>query len=300
MVDLLGVDLNLLVSLDALLEECNVTKAAERLRISQPALSAQLTRLRTLFEDPLLIPAETGRGMTPTARALELAKSLHEALKGVEAVVKLKPVFDPMQAERTFTIAASDYAIVVVGLPLLEKLRKIAGPRIRVSFRMPDPSGIAEPMTRGEIDLLIGIERMVPLMMKAKKLLTERFVLAQRKGHPRGTGPVDVDTYCSLQHVLVSTSSDSFHGFIDDYLAGLGRSRNVIVALQQYITAPALLSTTDYVCTLPRELVARFPDQLDAFELPFVEEGFTLYMAWHPRVHRDPASEWLRGALERQ
>ena len=120
--DLRQIDLNLLVSLDALLAECNVTRAARRLHLSQPALSAQLARLRTLFADPLLLPAETGRGMTPTARALALGPALHLALKDLESVVLHQPSFDPATDVRTFQLAMNDTAMVVIGLPLIEEL----------------------------------------------------------------------------------------------------------------------------------------------------------------------------------
>ena len=135
MIDFKGADLNLLVSLDALIEEGNVTKAAARLNVSQPALSAQLARLRELFQDPLLVPSRTGRGMIPTARALKLRGPLHAALKDLETVIKRPPAFDPLTANRSFAIAASDNATVVLGIGLIERVRKLAGPGVRVSDR---------------------------------------------------------------------------------------------------------------------------------------------------------------------
>ncbi|WP_341675281.1 LysR family transcriptional regulator [Niveibacterium sp. SC-1] len=297
MIDLRNVDLNLLISLDALLDTRNVTRAAERLHLSQSSVSAQLARLRQVFEDPLLIPAESGRGMTPTARAQALAVPLHAALKDLEAVVRRKPVFDPQRDERSFQIAASDNAVVVLGLPLMERLAALAGPGIRIGFRNAEAARLAEQMERGEIDLLLGSERMVPPSMKARRLIEEDFVMAQRKGHPRGTAGLDLDTYCRLPHVLVSTSGGSFHGFMDEQLEGLQRSRPVVLSVQQFTLVPEILRTTDYVSTLPRRLAARFAHLLDAFELPFAARGFSLYAAWHPRNHQDPANLWLRETL---
>lgn len=149
--DLRRIDLNLLVSLDALLAECNVTRAAERLHLSQPALSAQLAKLRQIFGDPLLLPAETGRGMTPTARALALAAPLSSALKDLEAVVCHQPSFDPFTDVRTFQVAANDNAMTVIGLPLIEKLSAHAGPGVRIAFRTPEVALIAGQMERGEV-----------------------------------------------------------------------------------------------------------------------------------------------------
>ena len=298
--DLRAVDLNLLVSLDALLETRNVTRAAERLHLSQPALSAQLSRLRTLFGDALLIPAEKGRGMVPTTRALELQAPLHALLADLAVLVSARPTFDPYVQARSFTIAASDNGTVMAGLPLMEVLRHAAGPQVRIAFRYAEHSRIAEQMEQGTVDFLIGSERMVPPSMKAIRLLTERFVMAQRKGHPRGTAALDLDAYCNdLQHVLVSTSGGAFEGFMDEHLQRLGRRRQVVLSIQQFILAPAILQETDYVCTLPSRLVARYASTLDAFVLPFEAQGFALFLAWHPRNQTDAAHSWLRQLVAR-
>jgi DNA-binding transcriptional LysR family regulator len=299
-VDLRAVDLNLLVSLDALLHERNVTRAAERLHLSQPALSAQLSRLRQVFGDPLLIPATKGRGMVATARALELQAPLHALLADLGALLHARPAFDPHHDVRSFAIASSDNGTVVAGLPVMEALRREAGPGVRVAFRYADAARIAEQMERGDVDFLIGSERMVPPAMRAVKLLDERFVMAQRKGHPRGTAPLDIDSYCgALEHLLVSTSGGSFEGFMDEHLQRLGRQRRVVLSVQQFILAPAILAQTDYVCTLPRRLVARHAATLDAFELPFEAQGFTLYLAWHPRDQADAGHAWMRQLIVR-
>lgn len=297
--DLRRLDLNLLVSLDALLAECNVTRAAARLHISQPALSAQLARLRSLLGDPLLIPAENGRGMVATARGLALQAPLGSLLKDLESLVLRPPDFDPASAERSFTIASNDNGTIAAGLPLMARLQAEAGPGIRLAFVYPDAGRIAAQMESGEVDLLIGSERMVPPAMKATRLLTERFIMAQRTGHPRGTQAPTLDEYCALEHILVSTSGGSFHGFMDEHLEHLGRRRRVALSLQQFNLVPTILRETDYVSTLPSRLVMRHADTLDACPLPFEAEGFTLYLAWHPRNHADPALSWLRALISR-
>jgi DNA-binding transcriptional LysR family regulator len=295
MIDLRGADLNLLVSLDALIDEANVTRAAARLNLSQPALSAQLARLRDLFHDPLLVPSATGRGMIPTARALQLRAPLHAALKDLETVIKRPPAFNSLTAERTFAIATSDHLTVVLGMGLIERNHKVAGPGVRVSFRAPNPDLIGPQLERGEIDLLIGGQREVPSEMKSRKLYDERHVMAQRKGHPRGTKALDLDTYCGLSHILVSISgSGSFHGDVDEQLKKIGRRRHVALSVHQFVLVPMLLRTTDHVAALPSRLLDRFADQLDAFELPFEARGYTISAAWHPRNHADPGHIWLR------
>jgi DNA-binding transcriptional LysR family regulator len=298
--DLRSLDLNLLVSLEALLEECNVTRAAQRLHLSQPAVSAQLSRLRTVFKDPLLIPSDKGRGMVATTRALQLQAPLRALVADLRALVRAQPGFDPWTDKRTFAIAGSENGIALAGLPLMHSLKTEAGPGIRVSFRTSDASRIADQMERGEVDLLIGSERMVPAPMKAIKLVDERFVMAQRKGHPRGRRRPTLDSYCNkLRHILVSTSGGSFEGSMDEQLKQLGRRRNVVLSIQQFMLAPAILQETDYVCTLPSRLVARYAHTLDAFELPFEAKGFSLYLAWHARNQSDAAHAWLRDLMGR-
>ena len=297
MIDMSGVDLNLLISLDTLLEELNVTKAASHLEISQPALSAQLQRLRKMFGNPLLLPSETGRGMIPTARALAMQAELRELLKGLQTLVRREPAFDPATAQRTFAVATSDNAVLSLGLPLIARVAAQAGPGVQLTLRNVVSSRIAAELSDGTVDLLIGSERAVPDTMRGRPLLPDGFVMAQRKRHPRGPGPLDMDTYCALDHALVSTSGGSLHGYLDEQLAKLGRHRKVLLSVQHFTLMPAILLATDYVCTLPRQLAARFSDQLDLFELPFEVQGFTLSAAWHPRNHVDPASLWLRGQL---
>jgi len=294
MIDLRGTDLNLLVSLNALIEEANVTRAAARLNVSQPALSAQLARLRHLFQDPLLVPSRSGRGMTPTARALELRVPLELALKEIETIVKRPPAFDPLTAERTFAIAASDNATVILGLSFVETVRKIAGPRVRISFQTPSPQLIAGQLENGEVDLLIGSERMAPRDMKARTLLNDRYLMAQRRGHPRGRKPLDLNSYCDLSHLLVSTSGGSFRGDIDEQLEKIGRQRRVALSVHQFSLAPIFLRATDYVATLPARFVTRFTDELDVFELPFKAQGYSLSAVWHPRNDADLGHTWLR------
>ena len=297
MIDLRGIDLNLLVSLDALLSESNVTRAAARLHLTQPAVSTQLARLRAIFGDPLLIPAETGRGMTRSARALELMEPLHAALKNLEAVVRHQPSFDPRTDTRRFIVAAHDNSMAVLGLRLMERLSKVAGRGVQIAFALIDQATVASRLERGEIDLLLGSERMMPPTIKARKLYDEHFVFVQRKGHPRGAGPLDLDVYCALDHVLVSTSGGSFYGFMDEHLDVLGRERRVVLSVQHSTLVPELITQTDYVATLPARLAARYADRLDLFDLPFEARGFSLFAGWHPRSQTDPAIVWLRQML---
>lgn len=176
--------------------------------------------------------------------------------------------FDPFADTRHFTIAASDQAIAVLGFQLMQSWAEHVGPGVQLAFVLAEQS-----------------------------TSVERFVFVQRKGHPRGLAPVDLDSYGALGHVLVSTSGGSFFGVMDEHLQSLGRARRVVLSVQHFTLVPELLARTDYVSTLPSRLVTRYRDVLDVFELPFEARGFSLFAAWHPRNQADPGSVWLREKL---
>lgn len=291
-----AIDLNLLASLDVLIEEANVTRAAVRLGISQPALSAQLARLRLMIGDPLLVPSETGRGMVATTHALALRNRLHAALEELRSAVRPPSPFDPTTDTRTFSIAATDYAAIVLGLALIEQLLAGAGPGIRVRIRSLQPTS-NEELERGDVDLLIGADQSMAGAMPVSRLLDEGFVMIQRKGHPRGTHALDLEGYCSLKHVLVSPFDGNLRGVIDDQLAQSGHSRHVVLAVHQFALAPMIVERGDLVSTLPEKLARRFADRVDVFELPFQARGFSLFATWHPRSHQDQGHIWLRRQL---
>ena len=290
-------DLPLLVSLNALLEETNVTRAAARLHVSQPALSAQLARLRELFDDPLLVPSETGRGMVPTARALAIKGPLQEALRQLENAISDPGTFDPRRAERTFVVAADDNAVTMFGVELIRQMEQSGGPGLRVSFCEPQLESIVARMERGELDLLLGAAQSIPAPLKSVPVSTERYYMAQRKGHPRGKRAPTLKQYCALGHVLVSVKGD-FRSFLDERIEALGQRRRVAVTVPHYNLVPTILANTDYVCTLPIRFLKRFADQLDIFALPLELPEFAISMAWHPRSDNDAAHRWLRTTLK--
>src|SRR3546814_468180 len=169
-----------------------------------------------MFGNPLLLPSETGRGMVATARALALQAELRELLKGVETLVRREPEFDPATGQHIFSVAASDNAVLSLGLPLIARVAAQAGPKVQLTLRNAVSDKVATELRDGTIDLLIGSERMVPDTMRARPVLHDDFVMAQRKNHPRGLGPLDLDAYCALNHALVSTGGGSLHGYLED------------------------------------------------------------------------------------
>ena len=289
-------DMGLLVSLDVLLEEANVTRAARRLAISQPALSAQLARLRQVLDDPLLVPAERGRGMRLTPRAAQLKSPLHELLTRLEDLVEAPYAFDPGTAKRDFTIAINDNAAMTIGLDLIERIRKQSYVGLRLAMLQIPRDEVLDLAARGRIDLVIGTRAFMPPGLRTHDLVDDRFQVAQRKGHPRGTAAMTLEQYCAYEHVLVSTNG-SYHSGIDDFLAELGHYRHTTVSVQYYTAVPPILERTNCLATLPERFLHRFDHMIDRFDLPFAFDPFQLQVGWHPRFDEDLGHQWLREQL---
>ena len=284
-------DLNLLVTLEALLAEQNVTKAANRLHLSQPAVSAQLSRLRDLFDDPLLIPAQ--RGMTPTAKALELLDPLRHALDQVRAALAEHRHFDPGNAKLTLAIACTDYLQAVVARPLAVALRKQA-PGVRIALRHLDPPQLEAQMVRGDVDLALMTPEHGPGSLRARRLFDERYVLIGRKRHPGLRRGLTVEEFARLDHVIVSLRGGDFTTPVDDGLAALGYQRNVALSAASFLIVPEIVSHSNFVALVPERLVRDRLDGLKIVECPFPVPGFTVSMLWHERNHGHSGQRWVR------
>ncbi|BBP64482.1 MULTISPECIES: LysR family transcriptional regulator [Pseudomonas] len=285
-------DAALLLTLKALLEERNVTRAAARLGISQPALSARLARLRDILADPLFVPAANGRGVVPTPRAQALEQELLQVLEGLRRLASEPDAFDPATTTRTFVIALFETPAALLAPALCAGLAREAK-HARLAFVQP-AHDVFERLEQGQIDLLITVPEALRDDVMQRALWEDGFLTAQRKGHPRGTGPLDLDVFCALDHVLVSSEGGRFAGVVDDALVGLNRVRNVVFSIQSYALAPSLIAATDAVCTLPARFLAQYRDRLDLFEPPVELATLRLSLAWHPRNNKDAGHQWLR------
>ena len=286
-------DLNLLLTLDVLLEERNVTRAAERLHLSQPAVSVQLGRLRDLLGDPLLLPGP--RGMRPTARADAVRAPLRQALEALQQALAPAGPFDPAGATHTWQVAASDYGASTVVLPALAGLRA-AAPGTRLAVLGVPPGDIARRAEGGAIDLAFHIAAEAPESMRRRVLFSERYLLAGRADHPRLRTPPTLAQFCTLEHVIMSPEGGGFQGGTDSALARLDLTRRVVLSVQNFLLLISVLARTDLVALLPSRLLAEAP-ALRAVEPPLEVPGFEMLMLWPERVHRDPGHAWLRDHL---
>jgi DNA-binding transcriptional LysR family regulator len=288
-------DLNLLLALEALLAELNVTRAARRLNLSQPALSAQLSRLRTIFGDQLLIP--TSRGMLPTAMAADLETPLRLALDQARALISRAHAFDPASANLTFSISASDYMQVAILLPFLLQLNSRA-PGLRVMMRLGDIRVAAAELERGDIDVaFVQSGDVEGRDLRNVDVLSERYIGIARKNTVRD-GVMPIDRFMAARHIIVSPRAEGFAGPTDDALASLGLTRQVAFAVSSFVFLIEAVSRSDLVALAPERLVARYSDRVDTFEPPIPVAGFKIAVVWHDRTHAHPARVWFRDQIK--
>ena len=290
------VDIDLLLAFEALLEEPNVTRAARRLGIRQPALSARLTRLRALFGDRLFIPAPSGRGMIATPRALDLQPLLAAALANLSAMMSSTGAFAPATSTRVFTLALHENPAIMLAPDLIPRIQA-AAPNVRLILTLPDKSHMPDLLESGAVDIWIGVGANAHDAWLSRTLFEDQFVTAQRKRHPRGLGELDLDAFCRLDHLLVSSEGPPFNGVIDDALATLDRQRRVAFSIQSYGLAPPIIAASDLLCTLPRRFLERYCETLDLFTTPLELKPATIVALWHPRHQGDAGHGWLRTQL---
>ncbi len=287
-------DLNLLVTLETLLVEQNVTRAAERLHLSQPAVSAQLSRLRVLFDDPLLIPVQ--RGMAPTAKALDLLNPLRHALDQVRATLVEHSHFDPIKARLIVAIACTDFLQATVVQPLAIALRTRA-PGVRIALHHLDLQQLEAQMASGQVDLALMTPEHGPVSLRSQHLFDERYVLIGRREHPELRHDLSVEQFEKLEHVIVSLCGGNFATPVDDGLAALGRKRNVVLSAASFLAVPEIVARSDFVALVPERLVRDRSEALKVVECPFPIPGFPVSMLWHERNHGHGGQRWIREVI---
>lgn len=286
-------DLNLLITLDVLLAEGSVARAAVRLRLSPSAMSRALARLRETTGDPLLVRA--GRGLVPTPRAIELRERVKQLVQDAQAVLRPAEMLDLKQLVRTFTLRTSEGFVENFGAGLLARVGEEA-PGVRLRF-MPKPDKDSAPLRDGSVDLETGVVgTSTALELRAQALFRDRFVGVVRIGHALGQGEITPARYAAGSHVGIFRRSLD-RGPVDEALAPLGLERQIATIVGGFSTALALARATDLIASVPERHTASLRAGMHSFPLPFFMPEITLFMLWHPRVHADPAHRWLRGCV---
>ena len=286
-------DLNLLVTLDVLLAEGSVARAAKRLRLSPSAMSRALARLRETTGDPLLVRA--GRGLVPTRRALELRERVSLLVQDGQAVLRPVDKLDLKLLVRTFTLRTSEGFVESFGPDLIARANKDA-PGVRLRF-VQKPDRESTPLREGAVDLETGVVgKTTGPEVRAQALFRDRFVGVVRKRHPLSQGKITPSRYAAGRHILVSRRGLD-KGPIDDALELLGLQRQIVTIVGGFATALGLARASDLIATVPDRHTRALRAGMHSFPLPVSLPEMTISMLWHPRLDADPAHRWLRGCV---
>lgn len=289
-------DLNLLVVLDTLLEERNVTRASKRLHLGQSATSGALARLRSYFGDELLVP--TGRTLTLTPLAQSLVEPVRDTLLKARATIARKPNFDPSTAQRRFTLSASDYVTTVMLAPAMARMAQQA-PCVSIDIRSP-VSGVVEVFDRGAIDLLVMPTQYTAQIRHPQQCWFEDEQICMVCANSLHVGAeLSFEAYMALGHVTVHLGDERSTSFEEWFLPRYGQRRRVEASVDNFSTLPMMVIGTNRIATLHRRMAEHFARYLPVrlikapFEMPRVVE----MMCWPRHLEHDPAHQWLRASL---
>jgi DNA-binding transcriptional LysR family regulator len=295
--NLQSIDLNLLLVFESLMNERNVTRAAKRIGLSQPAMSNALTRLRRTFNEPLLV--RTPDGMSPTHAAQALIGPVRAALAGLRAALEEKPAFDPAASKRKFHLLTNDYAEIMLIAPMLTPLRAKAE---EVSLRVHRSASVFQPPTPAQLadsfDFAIGFFPDILALdasVHSELLWEESNVCIASNNHPSIQGKLSIRQYASARHVAVFYKAEG-PGVIDTLLEQKGLSRRSSLQVPHFASVPFLVACSDLIATVPERIALRFAKslKLQVLPAPITIPPFRLAMLWHERTHADPAHVWMR------
>ncbi len=286
-------DLNLLVTLDVLLAEGSVARAATRLRLSPSAMSRALARLRETTGDPLLVRA--GRGLVPTPRALELREMVGRLVQEAEAALRPAEAIDLKRIVRTFTLRTSDGFVETFGPELISRIEREA-PGVRLRF-VQKPDKDSRALREASVDLETGVvgDSASP-ELRVQILFRDRFVGVVRQGHSLCQGEITASRYAAGRHVLVSRRGLD-KGPLDEAIEALGLEREIVTIVGGFSSALALARASDLIASVPERHTAALRAGMHSFALPVPMPELTISMLWHPRMDADPAHRWLRACL---
>ena len=292
MTDIRTLDLNLLKAFVVLLDECNVSRSAQRLSITQPAMSGILNRLRESFNDPLFVRVQ--HGMQPTDRAIELGHVARRVLEEISGMLA-PPKLEPANLSMTLRIGAMDYVQQIIALPLILRLRRLA-PNVKVALLPVQGQNIKTLFDKNAIDLALVGQHHISDDMPQTLLYEEHYVCVMSKMHPMANAALTLNEFCKLPFAMLSYNGGEFRGATDIALQKLGRKRKVMVSVDHISLLPQLLNDSDLVAVLPKHLAQRLPN-VRLQNPPIAIDGFTIMMTWHERTEHDMAHRWLRSIV---
>lgn len=287
-------DLNLLVTLDVLLAEGSVARAAKRLQLSPSAMSRALARLREVMDDPLLVRA--GRGLVPTPRAIEVRQQVSDLVRDAEAILRPAKLLDLAALVRTFTLRTSDGFAESYGASIVRRTSDDA-PGVRLRFlRKLDRS--SEGLRNGNVDLETGVVgKTLSPEVRAKALFRDRFIGVVRNGHPIAQDVITAGRFAAGKHVRVSQRSDE-KGPVDEAMKAVGLARDVVASVDGYTAALALARSTDLIASVPERHTCALRNGMFSFPFPVHVPDVTVSLLWHPRHDGDQAHIWLRQCVQ--
>ncbi len=290
--NLRDIDLNLLVIFNQLLIDRRVSTTADKLGLSQPAISNSLKRLRTLLKDELFV--RTARGMEPTPYALHLIEPIGYALSTLQNALNQRDSFDPATSERTFTLGVTDIGEIYF-MPTLMAMLSSEAPNIKISTLRHNTGHLSDDMAAGNVDIAIGLLPSLTTGFFQRRLFKQRYVCLFRQGHPTARNPISLAQYKSLPHVGV-TSTNTGHGEVDEWMIRKGILRDIHLHVPHFVAVGHILQSSDLIATVPERFAQKCsgPFQLETSPLPFKLPEIAINLFWHAKYNREPANMWLR------
>lgn len=292
--ELRNFDLNLLVAFEVLMRELNVSRAAEKMFVTQSTMSHILQRLRQQLDDPVLV--RTNTGMKPSERALALVEPVRAILHEVERVIQVPERFDPGSSQRRFVIAATDYMEFLLIPPLIERIG-LSAPGVDIQVKRTEAAFPAEDLENGDLDVVLGFSAILkpPAQLNVKKLFEDRMACVVRADHPAVKESLGLEEYVALPHLLISRTGTKV-GIIDEWLAERGLERRIALTVPHFLSAPLIVTRTDLVLSLPLRIAERVAElvPLKILPVPIELPAYDLAIIHHPVREKEPAHLWLR------
>lgn len=286
------VDLNLFTVFEAIYTEGSVTRASQKLNLTQPAISHALGRLRLLFDDPLFV--RQGHAMVSTPLARTLIEPIRRSLRGLEVTLNGLHVFDPATTNKRFNLALRDVLEATILPPLMRRVRESA-PQVDIAAGQVERRELESELAAGTLDVAIDVLLPLASDIMRTRIYQDSTVVVVRQGHPAINGVLDIDTYLKQDHILASSRRRG-PGLEDFELSRFGLERHIRLRCQHYFAACRVVSQTDMLLTMPGRYAHIANKQFGNQILPFPLEvpAFDVFLYWHANVDKDPANRWFR------